>query len=43
MGVVFGVVKEDLDVCVILDGVDLSVVDVGVAVVSGVVGSFVVG
>ena len=40
---VFGVVKEVLDVCVIPDDVDLCVVDVAVAVVSGVVGSFVVG
>ena len=45
VGVVFGVVKEDSVVCVIPDDVYLSVVDAGVAVavVSEIVGSFVVG
>ena len=35
--------KEDSVDCIIPDDVDLSAVDVGVALVSGVVGSFVVG
>ena len=43
MGAVFGVVKEVLDVCVIPVDVDMSVVDVGVAVVLEVVGLLEVG
>ena len=40
---IFGVVEVDSVVCLTLDDVDLFAVDVGVAVVSGVAGSFVVG